>query len=68
MNMNKIKRMWVNQPSTLQPYNHLHGTNVLATEEVWHETTRIYFLEGSVISQQIATIALDPGWLGEENE
>ena len=26
-------RMWINQPSTLQPLHHLHGTNVLAIPE-----------------------------------
>lgn len=56
--MGQLKRMWVNQPSTLQRYHELHGTNVLydPKEEV------IYFLEGNVISQQIDPRALSEGW------
>ncbi|MBC8737177.1 hypothetical protein F6X40_10190 [Paraburkholderia sp. UCT31] len=58
---NEIKRMWINQPSTLQPFHALHGTNVLATRE-YGDTWRIYFLSGSVISQQISALALSEGW------
>lgn len=56
-----IRRMWINQPSTLQPYHNLHGTNVLATRES-DVTDRIYFLSGDVVSQQIDPIALSNGW------
>ena len=55
------ERMWVNQPSTLQPLHHLHGTNVLAVHEYEH-TYRIYFLSGDVISQQCNGASLSKGW------
>ena len=56
-----IRRMFVNQPSTLQPLHHLHGTNVLAVPE--GNGWRIYFLDGPVISQQAPREALSEGWL-----
>lgn len=59
---NKLpKRMWVNHPSVLQPYHHLHGTNVLAVHE-YGDTYRIFFFEGVVESQQISGLALSPGF------
>ena len=54
-------RMWVNAPSKLDTFNHLHGTNVLAVRET-ESTYRAYFLSGSVISQQIPKKALSRGW------
>ena len=59
--MLKLERMWVNQPSKLQQYHHLHGTNVLAYLE-YDNTYQIFFLEGNVISQQIPGTALSAGW------
>lgn len=57
-----IKRMWINQPSTSQPLHHLHGTNVLAHFETSLTTCRIYFLDGSVISQDAPWMSLSVGW------
>lgn len=57
-----LLRMWVNQPSTLQPLHHLHGTNVLAATD-YGDTYRIFFLSGDVISQQAPRNALSAGWL-----
>lgn len=54
-------RMWINQPSTSQPNHPLHGTHVLAVREDIN-TMRVYFLKGSVISQQIAPEHLSEGW------
>jgi len=65
-------RAWINQPSTLQPFHTLHGTNVLTipeNDDPRHH--RIYFLSGGVVSQRIAKEALSPGWVNsvpEENE
>jgi len=59
-NLNTPKRVWVNSPSTLQPYHELHGRigiAVLIKDEV-----RIYFTEGSVHNQQI-----DPLYLSEKH-
>jgi hypothetical protein len=57
-----ISRMWINQPSSNQPYHSMHGTNVLAQED-GGRTMRIYFLSGYIISQQICRSALSKGWL-----
>lgn len=60
-------RMWVNQPSTLQPLHHLNGTNVLAVHE-HGDTWRIYFLSGDVSSQQAPRAALSRGWTTKKGE
>lgn len=57
----ELKRMWINQPSVLQPLHHLHGTNVLAYREDG-DTYRVYFLSGNVISQRVPGFALSDGW------
>lgn len=57
-----LQRMWINQPSILQPHYTLHAINVLAHCEcgnIW----RVYFLSGDVISQRINKSALSMGWL-----
>jgi hypothetical protein len=56
-----ITRMWINQPSTLQPYHYLDGQRVLAVHE-YDATYRVYFLTGDIVSQQIDGSALSPGW------
>lgn len=62
--MNRLQRMWINQPSTSQPLHKLHGTNVLAC----HIPNRpghmlIYFLSGDVISMEALSLCLSNGWL-----
>lgn len=57
-----LKRMWINQPSTLQPLHKLHGTNVLARHE-YGDTWQIFFLSGDVISKQASKLCLSEGWL-----
>lgn len=59
--MSRLKRMWINQPSTLQPLHHLHGTNVLAHIEEGVGTT-IYFLSGEVVSMMVRNNVLSKGW------
>lgn len=62
--MLNIKRMWINQPSTIQPFHELHGQNVLAvTEPECDKIFRIYFLSGPVVSQRIHSSALSKGWI-----
>lgn len=56
-----MKRMWINQPSTLQPLHHLHGTNVLAEVEK-DGTLRVWFLSGDVIDMQVPRGTLGFGW------
>ena len=58
---NEIRRMWVNQPSRLQPHHDLHGTRVLAVRES-ENIERVYFLSGDIIDQQMVASALSAGW------
>lgn len=61
---NQLLRMWINQPSSLQPLHALHGVNVLAHLENEHDKTmRIYFLSGNVTSQDAPRDALSKGWM-----
>lgn len=57
----KPQRMWINQPSGLQPLHHLHGTRVLAHHE-YDDTWVVYFLEGDTISMQVLRLWLSEGW------
>ena len=51
-----MKRMWINQPSTMQPLHHLHGTRVLA------DGTKVYLLDGPTISMEVPSLCLSEGW------
>lgn len=53
-----LKRMWINQPSSLQKYHNLDRVRVLFDRE----TGTIYFIDGPVHSQQIDESALSEGW------
>lgn len=57
----RLQRMWINQPSTLQPYHELHGVNVLAAPE-YDDTYRVYFLSGPIESMQLFRSCLSVGW------
>lgn len=59
----ELKRAWINQPSTLQDYHHLHGTNVLMMPEKESSSCQIYFLSGDIVSQRIPKLTLSKGWL-----
>lgn len=54
-------RMWINQPSALQPCHAGHGTNVLAVDD-GNNMARVYFLNGPVESARIPQTCLSPGW------
>jgi hypothetical protein len=56
-----LKRMWVNQPSTLQDDHALHGVNVLA-EQSNDEYITVYFTAGNIISQRMSRLSLSEGW------
>lgn len=58
---NSMSRMWVNQPSTLQPLHEMHGVRVLACPDT-DRTARAYFLSGDVIDMQVPREALSEGW------
>jgi len=60
-------RMWINQPSTLQPYHHLHGRNVWAGS-VDNNWRACYFVDYEVDGvhggiKLIRPEALSNGWL-----
>lgn len=61
--MRNIRRMWVNQPSTLQPDHALHGTRVLADldDKTWDHSTQVFFIEGPVHSAVLLTSSLSDG-------
>lgn len=56
-----MKRMWINQPSTLQLLHSRHGENVLAVKEGDKHYT-IYLLNGNVISMLVPLNILSRGW------
>src|SRR5690606_36953137 len=58
----EVKRMWIDQPSALQPLHNLHGTKVSAVRED-ESAYRDYFLSGPVISQRVHSNALSNGWI-----
>lgn len=48
-----IYRAWINQPSTLQPLNHMHGMKCIVHDE--HKAdgeVTLYFTEGDIHSMQ----------------
>ena len=58
-----LVRMWIDQPSGLQPFHALHGTNVLACPEDGRH--KVFFLSGNIHSQQIPSLCLSLGWRPE---
>lgn len=60
----KMKRYWINQPSTLQFAHEFHGQNVLAPEtlDAENEWVTVYFTKGDTISARINRDALSDGW------
>lgn len=61
MTQDTPQRMWINQPSTQQPLHQLHGVRVLAISD-GHDYSRIYFLEGEVLSARVPSSYLSSGW------
>ena len=60
-----IRRVWVNQPSTLQPMHRWNGMNMLATSYNDYCDV-VYFLEGDSISMVMPKACLSDGWLKKE--
>lgn len=56
-----MRRMWINQPSTLQSLHRLHGVRVLACRDT-DRVDRAYFLTGDTVSMQVPCEALSEGW------
>lgn len=58
-----MRRMWINQPSTSQPWHRHHGREVLAEGRRDHgEFVRVWFTGGVEISAMISQAALSNGW------
>lgn len=66
-----MRRVWVDQPSTLQPYHKYHGQTMIAADPVVYadgskaKSVKAFFTEkraDNVDSIEIATNALSPGW------
>lgn len=62
--MKRLKRCWINQPSTIQRWHDLHGTNVLVdySENLHSNAVTVYFLSGNIISQRVTKEALSENW------
>jgi hypothetical protein len=56
-----IRRVWINQPSNLQPLHKYHGMNALADVSDPEEVT-VYFLRGAVVSMMLPSNVLSEGW------
>ena len=63
--MKSLKRMWINQPSTIQFAHELHGKNVLVDIEDQRDGdfVIVYFTEGDATSARVPRIALSQGWI-----
>lgn len=57
----RIRRAWINQPSTLQPLHHLHGLRVLAHRDTGTHQ-RVYPISGNIVSLQVPNDAVSDGW------
>lgn len=57
-----LQRMWINQPSSLQPLHKDHGKLVLAIKLGKTPNSQVYFTSGDVISAIYPTIILSKGW------
>lgn len=57
-----VKRMWINQPSTLDPMHREHGTSVLAVIHPNGIDCEIYYLSGDIVSADAKVLWLSDGW------
>lgn len=62
MSRDDIKRMWINQPSTLQPLYKYHGRLVLVAWEKDEQMVDIWFVKGKEVSMRAPKISLSNGW------
>lgn len=59
----KHKRVWINSPSTLQPYHKYHskvGIAEIRKHKTGYEETIIHFTEGPIHSMRIDPLYLSP--------
>jgi hypothetical protein len=69
MMSHSLRRMWVDQPSTLQHAHKYHGAHVLVVEEelAREKIVQVWFASGDVISTMMDRIALSNGWPTKSN-
>lgn len=63
--MSTHRRMWINQPSTLQPDHHQHGRFVITDEGYPGNSNKFVmclFPTGPVKSGFVSRLSLSPGW------
>lgn len=60
INFSRPSRVWINCPSTLQPYHHLHGKRAIVVPEQGdsNRIVTIWFTEGPTHSTRIETLYL----------
>lgn len=65
----RLERMWVNQPSTLQPDHKYSRKNVLCDPKKVSDKgyLDVYFTEGPIVSCRMHISSLSKGWLEKSN-
>jgi hypothetical protein len=58
----RMRRCWINAPSTHQVDHAYHGRLVLAPEDSNETHPTVYFADGPVISARMFRASLSPGW------
>jgi hypothetical protein len=56
------RRMWINQPSTLQPDHSQHGRFVITDETYSGKFVMCLYLNGDAYSGFVSRLSLSPGW------
>lgn len=57
-----VKRVWVNQPSTLQAGHRFHGRLGIAVIDRERDDVRLYYRSGATISSDVCESWLSDGW------
>jgi hypothetical protein len=62
--MRQAYRVWVNQPSTLQPDHNIHGALGIALEDpnVHPDCVDVYWVKGEAICSRMLRASLSRGW------
>lgn len=59
--MSGVRRMWVNQPSTMQPMHDRHGQLVIAHHD-YDDQWRCFPIAGNTVSFMANRLWLSDGW------
>jgi hypothetical protein len=69
-----LARMWINQPSNLQPHHNRHGQNVLVPVGSngklvkYGNNVEVYLTSGPDVSVLVDALALSDGWIGDQGK